>query len=156
MRLALGALLSLVTSCVTPSAAHVARRPPDGRYRHQVELWSERTGLQQFHGVMKLEGDALSLVVLSAFDTTLARITDRVSLDAPKVELYAPELEAQRSHIESAYLALKPALVDQAADAISLFGSTALVTHEEDPAGAPRKTTIANDAFRMTIGVTRL
>jgi hypothetical protein len=152
------ALMALVnvSACVTTSAAHVARRPPDGRYRHAVELWSERTGLQQFQGVMQLEGDALSLVILSAFDTTLARITDRVSQDAPKIELYAPELEAQRDRIERAYLALKPALVDQATEEVALFGATARVTHAEDPAGVPRTTTIENDAFRMTIGVTRL
>lgn len=151
------ALLSItlfLAGCVTTRPITEPAPIPDGTYFHQVDFWMERTGDQRFRGVMKVKDGQLSLVLLSAFETTLARIQDTIARDEPRIELHVPELKEHEDRIRQAYLGLKPALVDLKVAEIDLFGRTADVKRENfGPNGVPRIIRITEDHFRFVIEV---
>lgn len=154
--LSLGATFVSTSGCVTPQKAIAVTPLPDGTYLHQVDFWMERTGDQRFRGVLKVKGDHLSLVLLSAFDTTLARIQDSVKKSEPQIELHLPELREHEDRIRQAYIGLKPALIDLKVPEIEVFGRTAVVDREGmDASGVPKIIRITDDHFRFVIEVAK-
>jgi hypothetical protein len=151
------ALLVVLCSCVTPAVETAPKRLlPDGRYQHDVTVVLPDVPTQSFAGVLSKRGDALSLVLLSPFGTTLARITDDVQRPAPVVAIYSEDLRPQKERVERLYRELRPALLDTERSELELFGHDARVEHEGEAApGVPLVTAIVGSGFRLTIRVRR-
>ncbi len=147
--------LPLITACVT-TPKEPQRLLPEGIYHHSVSLEMEGKDTQKFAGLLKIAGDRMTMVMLSPFGTTLARITDRVSDEDEKLSVYSDEIKPYEDRMATIYRALKPAFIATNTKEVRIYGRTLTIDHEGHAGpGIPKVTVIAGEGIRMAVEVTR-
>lgn len=145
--------LGVLTACVTVSPP--PQFLPPGVYHHDVSVLLEGKDPQRFVGLMKIEGEHLTMVMLSPFGTTLARVTDELHRDVSQVVVYADELKPVQDKIAAVYQGLKPAFIDTQTTQARIYGRELTVRHEGVALpGVPKVTSIAGEGIRMDVEVT--
>jgi len=81
---------------------------PDGTYRHDITLELPQGKTQRFQGVVSLTPQTIVIVGLSAFGTTLFRITDK---DQVNVEIFFEPLKKYEPKLQQFYRLLKTMLL---------------------------------------------
>lgn len=146
--------LLLLAACVTTSQES-PQLLPEGVYHHDVSLEMEGKDPQKFAGLLKISGDRMTMVMLSPFGTTLARITDHLRDEEENLVVYAEEIKPYEDRMTTIYRALKPAFIDPNTKEIRVYGRTLTIDHQGQAGpGIPRTTVIAGEGIRLAVEVT--
>lgn len=152
-----GLTLALSAACVTTAPPPATTRLPDGVYHHDVAVFLDGKDPQRFAGILKIDHGHVGLVMLSAFGTTVARLSDDAETDNLHVEIYADDFKPYEERISVAFQALKPALIDPAITEVEAYGHALSVVHSGTAgAGVPKVTTISREGIRIVIEVTSI
>lgn len=147
-------LILASAGCVT-TAPSPPKLLPQGVYHHDVSLEMDGKDPQRFTGLLKIDGERMTMVMLSPFGTTMARITDALHEVDDKLIVYADEIKPYQDRMTTIYRALKPAFIDANANEVSVYGRTLRVAHEgKTPPGVPKTTVITGEGIRMAVEVT--
>lgn len=154
MNRTLALLLLLASGCVTTPAVP-PQLLPSGVYHHDVLLEMEGKDPQRFSGLLKIDGAKMTMIMLSPFGTTMARITDDLHEEAETLIIYADEIKPYEDRIATIYRALKPAFIDANTTEVRIYGRTLKIAHEGTMTpGVPKVTNITGEGIRMAVEVT--
>ena len=139
---------------------------PYGKYQHDVQLTIiGNTGNkpQHYHlnGVAKIDANLIQLVGLSAFGTTVFKITDHLDTGKLDDEIYLPQMKSHEDRVMAYYQVLKKLLTLKKQDAyhegsvIEVEPGTEFIFGAFDQNQIPKKMTIHSPHFDVEIEVTR-